>query len=339
MKKLAACILLSTSFLAGCGGSGGSGSGTSGGDPGGDVTVVWPIGGTTIPDCVQDAFGHRILGGDPDFHPGMDTCDDDFDDINNTNTGNIDGLPIHAIAPGTVVRVREWDPMWSTDPQSCPSFCRQGNFVVIDHTGQPGFGANSVQSIYMHLAQDSLLLVEGVSVDMGTAIGNVGKTGNGINTVHLHIGLLRGIASPGLIDFDSYVNPLAYLPISAPIGHTSIEESISSDTTIFDANECESAANVLAVTVRQQKPFYDFSAISVTEESTGATMTLDIDNRVSVGTDGDQDDFEQGCVAVAVVNHSESSTENVFTVHFGGEWTAIDHDLEVRFANGRVETF
>lgn len=338
MNKPLAIILLSMSFLAGCGGSGGGG-GDTGGDTGGETTAAWPIGGTTIPDCVQDAFGHRLLGGVPDFHPGMDTCDDDYDDINNTNTGNIDGLPVYAIAPGTVVRVREWDPMWTADPQSCPSFCRQGNFVVIDHTGQPGFGADSVQSIYMHLAQDSLLIVEGVSVDMRTAIGNVGKTGNGINTVHLHFGLLRGIASPGLIDFDNYVNPLAYLPISAPIGYTSITESISMDTTIFDAGECAFATNVLAVTVGQQKPFYDFSAISVTEEFTGATMTLDIDNRVSVGIDGDQDDFEQGCVAVTVVNHSESSTENVFTVHFGGEWTVIDHDLEVKFANGRVETF
>jgi hypothetical protein len=211
--------------------------------------------------------------------------------------------------------------------------------VVIDHTGQPGFGADSVQSIYMHLAQDSLLIVEGAGVDMGTAIGNVGKTGNGINTVHLHLGILRGMATPGLIDFDNYVNPLAYLPISAPIGYTEIEESISMDATIFDSNECDSAANVLAVMVRQQKPFYDFSAISVTEESAGAVMTLDVNNRISVGIDGDQDDFEQGCVAVTVANHSESSTENVFTVHFGGEWTAIDHDLEVRFADGRMETF
>jgi len=108
---------------------------------------------------------------------------------------------------------------------------------------------------------------------------------------------------------------------------------------MFDTNECGSATNVLAVTVHQQKPFYDFSAISVIEESTGATMTLDIDNRVSVGIDGNQDDFEQDCVAVTVVDHSESSTENVFTVHFGGEWTAIDHDVEIRFTNGRVETF
>jgi hypothetical protein len=40
--------------------------------------------------------------------------------------------------------------------------------------------------------------------------------------------------SPGLIDFDNYVNPLAYLPISVPIGYTSIEESIALDTTVFD---------------------------------------------------------------------------------------------------------
>ncbi len=339
MLKLPTVILLSTFIVAGCGGSGSSGSETGGVDPGIQAPVVWPIGSTTVPGCVQDAFGHRLLGGEPDFHPGIDTCDDDYDDINNANTGNIDGLPVYAIAPGAVVRVREWDPIWTTDPQSCPSFCRQGNFVVIDHTGQPGFRGENVQSIYMHLAQDSLLVAEGVRVGIGTAIGNVGKTGNGINTVHLHVGILRDMSSPGLIDFDNYVNPLAYLPTNAPIGYTSIEESITLDTAVFDTNECNSAANVLTATVRQQKPFYDFSAISVTEESTGATMTLDIDNRVSVGIDGDQDDFEQGCVAVSVVDHSETSNENVFTVYFGGDWTAIDHDLEVRFADGREATF
>ena len=295
------------------------------------ASALWPITASEDPGCVQDAFGHRLLSGRDDFHPGWDTCDDDPDDIAGTSTGSIVGSDVHVIAAGVVTRVRRWDPGWSTDPSACPGFCRQGNFIQIRHPDLESlFGGQTVQSVYMHLAQDTIpsAIDVGATVAQGTTLGRVGNTGNNINTVHLHFGLLVG-SDEGRIDSDDYVNPLRVLPYPR-VELPRIELAREAGADVFDSGECAAAEGssdtyrTLAVMVEETTPAFDTVRIEVQAEGGGAVHRLDIDARDGVGIDGDADDFEQGCVAVTVEDYREGSPVRRWAVRFGGSFD--DHE-------------
>ncbi len=300
--------------------------GSTGGvdDPYLDRPGVWPISATKTPDCIQDGFAHRLLGGDDDFHPGLDTCDDnplDGDGVSGNDNDEDEGFPVHVVLDGEVTRVRLWDPEWNTQPERCPSFCRQGNFVVIRHPSvEDDFGHEVTQTIYMHLAQDSVLVSVGDMVTAGQEVATVGRTGQNINTTHLHLGLTVGTA-PGLLDSDAYRNPLHVLPYPKAV-ETRVELERNLDGSMYDAGECAQAIGpepTMTVTVVETEPALDTSRVELRPVG-GPTMVLDMDQRIAVGIDGAQDDFGQGCVAVEAENFNEASTEREIRVHFGGEW-------------------
>ena len=105
-----------------------------------------------VPGCLTSRFGvQRYVNGKPtgDFHAGLDQR-------------GAAGTPIHAIAPGVVKIVR--------------NFNLRGGTVAIDH-GQ------GLESIYMHMSKTAA--TEGARVEAGDVIGYIGATGRA-NGPHLH---------------------------------------------------------------------------------------------------------------------------------------------------------
>ncbi len=276
-------------------------------------TGVWPISGTLQPDCIQDGFGHRILNGRNDFHPGVDTCNDDPAEIEPTVNQVTMGLPVHVVLGGIVTRVRRWDPEWNDTRSDCPALCRQGNFVMVRHTEiEPYFNDQIVQTVYMHLANDTLTVAEGDAVTRGTVLGRVGKTGLDINTVHLHLGLLVG-PSEGRIDIDRYVNPLRVLPFVPRGPRLSIH--IKDDARVFGPNTCPDATKVMVLNLAQFPPALSLVRLEATLPG-GATNIVDFDKRIGVGIDGTHDNFQQGCTAIEVDEFRKGSTEYNLRLHF-----------------------
>ncbi|MCG8436378.1 MAG: M23 family metallopeptidase, partial [Gammaproteobacteria bacterium] len=305
---------------------------------------VWPINKSTTPDCTQDGFAHRTLGGDDDLHPGWDTCDDNMFDLDaiagNDNDDHPDntGLPIHVPLDGKVTRVRLWT--FDDDPATpdCPNFCRQGNYIMIRHPQvEAKFGGQIVQTIYMHMADGSVTVSEGDDVKQGDQIGLVDNTGDNINTKHLHFGLLVGPAE-GTIDADKYINPLAILPYTQaePRG---VALTRLADTSFYDVGECI-ATNTLRLSLTQAEPAIDVTRIEV-EPQGEAPLIIDMNERINIGTgsSADRDDFEQGCVAVEVDDFNESSTHYVLRAHFGGDFSALDnYTIRMKSVRDEIET-
>jgi murein DD-endopeptidase MepM/ murein hydrolase activator NlpD len=118
-----------------------------------------------LPGCRSSPFGvQRLYNGKPsgNYHTGFDQR-------------GAAGSPIHAVADGKVVIVREWNV--------------HGNTVAIDH-GQ------GVGSIYLHMSK--FAVTEGAAVKKGDVIGYVGSTGRS-TAPHLHWSLyVNGVAvNPG----------------------------------------------------------------------------------------------------------------------------------------------
>ena len=293
---------------------------------------VWPISGKTTPDCLQDGFAHRILGTADDFHPGIDTCNDnakDVDDISGNDNEDDSGFPIYATHEGIVSRVRLWDTAWDNDPSLCPSFCRQGNFILIHHPDLGShFNNQTVQTTYLHMAQDSVSVQVGDVVNQGEQIGLVGKTGNNINTTHLHYGLLVGSAV-GLIDADNYINPLGILSFSQSTPTLTV--STAADSSAFDSGECPAAETgtstlrTLTIQLVENAPAIDTVRIEV-DLNNGLPLIADINQRIGIGIDSSasRDDFQQGCIAFEVSPFSETIQTRTLNVHFGGNFDGIN---------------
>lgn len=301
---------------------------------------TWPISGSLTPDCIQDGFGHRELGGKDDFHPGMDTCDDspaDVDAIAGNDNDDVIGFDVHAIADGVIAKVRTWDPAWDINPGKCPGFCRQGNYLLIEHPALSDEFGETVQTIYMHLAQGSMTFTEadvGSAVRRGAVLGNVGRSGHDINTTHLHFGLLLG-SPPGAQDTGDFANPLHLLPYpksAAP----QVALSREADASVFDAGECPAAdaANdfpVLRAALAMDAPALDLERLEVKPQDGTKAMVVDYRQRIGMGAGaGEVDDFQHGCVAVEVDAFNESTQTYSISFLLGGNWdstTAFDVSL------------
>ena len=306
------------------------------------IAVRWPIGGTTTPDCVQDPFGHRLLAGKDDLHLGTDTCDDnplDIDGINGNDNDEDVGFDIRVIADGTVTLIRPWDPAWDATPALCPSFCRQGNYLMVRHPDlEPQVGNTSVQTVYMHMSEIAAGLSAGDTLNVGDLLGKVGKTGLNINTTHLHMGLILG-TNDGQIRADNYINPLTVLPYTrvAPHGLTLTRVT---DTSMYDSGECTTAVNTLRITVAQEHNAIDTVRIEATP--LGAPREVfDIHQRIGIGSGSGsaRDDFEQGCTAVTVDNFREDTPQYVLNINFGGDYTGInDYAVQITDVRGNTDS-
>ncbi|MDX1454476.1 MAG: M23 family metallopeptidase [Gammaproteobacteria bacterium] len=296
---------------------------------------TWPISASSTPDCIQDGFGHRELGGKDDFHPGVDTCDDnptDVDAIAGNDNDDESGFPIHAIADGVISKVRTWDPRWDVDPSACPSFCRQGNYLLVEHPVLSDAFGGTVQTLYMHLSQGSMGFSEadvGSAITRGTVLGHVGRSGQGINTTHLHFGLLVG-SHAGQQNRENFANPLHLLPYPKSSA-AAVVLSRETDASVFDTGECpasESANDfpVLRVALSMESPALDLGRLEVTPSGSDETIVVDLVERIGVGS-GNVDDFQQGCVAVEVEPFNESIQTYNIAFLLGGNWdrqTAFD---------------
>lgn len=124
-------------------------------------------------------LGYFIWPNDKHYLSGYDYSPD-------TNHRGIDlagntGEPIYAVDAGVIVYAG-WND-WG-----------YGNMIMVDH-------GNGWQSLYAHL--NSINVVCGQSVDMGTVIGTLGSTGRSSGS-HLHFELMHTLYSK--------VNPWSYLP-------------------------------------------------------------------------------------------------------------------------------
>lgn len=120
---------------------------------GGSGKFIVPIAGANV----SSGYGPRTLGGNPDFHDGIDYS---------ASTGT----PILAAGSGTVK---------FAGPAS--GF---GNWIVIDHGG-------GLYTIYGHMYDDGIKVSQGDHVSQGQTIGAVGSNGQSTGS-HLHFGVAKG---------------------------------------------------------------------------------------------------------------------------------------------------
>lgn len=88
------------------------------------------------------------------------------------------GTPVHAAAPGRVVRVRQDSTQGGCDRDR---YAHAANYVVVDH-------GDGTHALYLHLQAYSVPLEVGDHIDAGDRIGTVGLTGY-VCGAHLHFQL------------------------------------------------------------------------------------------------------------------------------------------------------
>lgn len=132
--------------------------------------AAWPVSGTEQPDLVQDVYGPRLLDGDYDLHRGLDLVAERGD-------------PVHAVAPGEVVRIEHAEDLVDTGLE------RFGTFVLVEH--EPLDGSTPVHSAYLHL--DAVEVRLGQVLAEGEILGATGHSGVGIQTDHVHLQVFEGL--------------------------------------------------------------------------------------------------------------------------------------------------
>ncbi len=122
------------------------------------------------PGAVDYRCGHRTY----DKHNGIDIRLTDMAEQRR-------GVAVLAAAPGRVARLRDGVPDISVRSPGAPSVAGRecGNGVVIDHGG-------GWETQYCHMAQASLSVKVGDTVQAGTALGRVGLSGD-TEFPHLHL--------------------------------------------------------------------------------------------------------------------------------------------------------
>lgn len=174
----------------------------------------WPVGSneTTTENGITFASGppaitsissnfqpNRCLGGTCRPHYGFDI---------GTN-GVIGVYNLIATKSGTVIKVFNG----CADNGSLNNNCggQLGNYVTIDH-------GNGFYSRYQHMAQNSITVKEGDTVQQGQVIGKIGKSGR-CTGAHLHFQIhVGGTSNSFAVDPLTYVDPNNPRPSSTPSG-------------------------------------------------------------------------------------------------------------------------
>src|SRR5438552_3028794 len=87
---------------------------------------------------------------------------------------------VRAARAGRIAQVvKQWPP----SPDCDPSFNDKTNYVIVDHGDGTG-------AMYLHLAQEGVLVPQGVAVGQGEAIAITGHSGFICGTAHLHFTLI-----------------------------------------------------------------------------------------------------------------------------------------------------
>lgn len=155
--------------------------------------AAWPLSGTDNPDAIQDPFGPRLLLGVYDHHRGLDL-------------DGVTGDPVYVVADGTVVRVETEATTLGTARAS------YGNWVLVRHASLAD--ATPVHSAYLHL--DAFSVAVGDVVSEGDALGEVGSSGDGTRTDHLHLQVFNGLVKTA-VKKEKSVSPFTLIEPGAAV--------------------------------------------------------------------------------------------------------------------------
>ncbi len=276
--------------------------------------VVWPLGNTTTPDSIDKPFGFRVLCGactdpdDADFHRGVDF---------KANKGT----PVYAVADTTVAR-------WSTNDPALP---RWGKFVVLALPSMfvAGEKVDTHQVAYLHLDSiDPKIKSKSLPVHIkkGDKIGTVGKSGQGISSVHLHFDYYQG-SNDGGIHREEAVNPLRLLPYTSQAS-TLVQVTRESDST-------------LRLTVRQDPSSLDITRFEVNHDGQSTThgsdpIVLDFEEKIGINMTApeyeDMNPFESTTYLPKYFSQNSSYYE--LKMDFDGDWASAS-EITVGLTNAR----
>ncbi|MEN8125692.1 MAG: M23 family metallopeptidase [Bacteroidota bacterium] len=277
-----------------------------------NVNVIWPLSGAKTfssnnGDEIADGYGPRILSGNYDFHRGIDFPEPT-------------GTPIYtSLRSGKVVRVE------SSQPGS--TFERWGNWVVIAYpaSSHPDPDHSTVfQVAYLHLS--SVFVSEGQNINIGKMIGEVGNTGVGINTEHLHFEYYDTIDS-GLIQRRHSRNPFTLLP------YTTVAPTVTSSK----------SNSIITVNITQTVPSLDVVEIALLVDGTTISPVLNFEQRIGMDiNDEDNDtytDTDGTVINVNPTNFSEGDSKYYLSVTFTNDVFGSLSNYQVRLTNAKGEEF
>ncbi|MFK5959596.1 MAG: M23 family metallopeptidase [Lutibacter sp.] len=277
-----------------------------------NVNVIWPLSGdsTFSPnsgDEIADGYGPRMLSGNYDFHRGIDFPEPT-------------GTPIYtSLRGGQVVRVE------ASQPGS--TFERWGNWVVIAYpaSSHPNPDHSSVfQIAYLHLS--SVNVNVGQNISIGEKIGEVGNTGVGINTEHLHFEYYDTIDS-GLIQKRHSRNPFTLLP------YTTITPTVTSSK----------SNSVITVNIEQTVPSLDVVEIALLVDEITINPVLNFEQRIGMDiNDEDNDtytDIDGTVINVAPTNFSEGDSMYYLSITFTNDVFSSISNYQVKLTNAKGEEF
>lgn len=280
--------------------------------------VVWPVSGTTTIDNVDKPFGFRVLCGactdpdDADFHRGID--------IKASK-----GTPVYSVWHGQVVRMRGDD-----TTSYLPRF---GNFVVValDPLTVDGTALSNHKIAYLHLDSVAPGIAVGTDVQPGTKLGEIGNSGQGINTVHLHFDYYQG-SQDQWIRREEARNPLEILP------HTSIVPTVTV-TKLSD--------DTLRVAVRQDDDSLDIVGFEVTHDGFSTfhgtdPITIDFNEKDGINMSApdyeDENPFESTTFLPKYFSKNSSYYE--LKLDFDGDWSDLTEvTVTLTTANDVDQTF
>lgn len=147
----------------------------------------WPVSNSDTPDLIASPFGSRLLSGVYDFHRGIDLP-------------NVLSTPIYPVRPGIVVRFEDTSQTIGTPRE------RYGNWILVQHRSESGVPRHTS---YLHLKAFNNYKV-GDTVSTLDTIAFMGKSGVGINTIHLHLEYYKNLSGTS-IDKNKAFNPLEIL--------------------------------------------------------------------------------------------------------------------------------
>jgi murein DD-endopeptidase MepM/ murein hydrolase activator NlpD len=178
--------------------------------------TVWPTTGNSTYAPIASAFSPRILSGAYDFHRGID-C-----------PGNLN-TPIHPAMAGVVVRFEDTSVTQGTSRE------RYGNWILVRHDS---VGDQPRHTAYLHLNTFNGYSV-GDTVSTNDTIAWMGKSGVGINTIHLHFEYYKNLIGTS-VDNDKAFNPLEILPYTDGNGYSvSFDHRNDSASVLVEVPETE----------------------------------------------------------------------------------------------------
>ncbi|WP_428261951.1 M23 family metallopeptidase [Haliangium sp.] len=261
--------------------------------------TVWPISGSATPqsaDDITDSWGPRLLSGNYDFHRGIDIA-------------KPTGTNIYAARDGQIVRMEY--------PAAGTSLQRFGRFMVIAHDD---IGGVKNQTAYLHMSAYADGLEEGDYVEAGDKIGEVGNTGVGINTEHLHFEYYENINSGGIVKSKAR-SPMKILqPASGSVVPTVTVTKTSTE---------------IAVEIEQEDDKIVVGRIVISPVGASADRTIDLQTGEGLATDWD--DPTENDVTIDPDNFNTSSSSQVITYRYAGSWSSLGAcDVEIYDVSGTL---